>query len=38
MKEKRYPLWVRIQDFLDSREVVALCSIYEADVRLLMNE
>ena len=38
MKEKRYPLWVRIQDFLDSQEVVVLCSIYEADVRLSMNE
>ena len=38
MKEKRYPFWVNIQDFLESWEVITSCSIHEVDVRLLMND
>ena len=37
MKEKKYPFWVSIQDFLESQEVVALCSIHKAAVLLFMS-
>ena len=37
MKEKKYPFWVSIQDFLKSWEVVTSRSIHEAGVLLFMS-